>query len=250
MKLFFLNLSIVLIFTFSSKGESKVSFDANDLAFTVALDHSEWDQLLKKYVDTNGNVNYQAFKKDEKALDTYLKSLANHEPLSDSNSSEKLAYFINLYNAATVKLILDNYPLESIKDLKNPWDITWIKVGKKTYSLGDIEHKILRKMNEPRIHFAINCASYSCPKLLNEAFLASKLETQLQKVTSDFINDTKRNLISSEKIEISSLFKWFKSDFTTKTSLIKYIQNYSKISIKAGAKVNFMNYDWRLNETE
>lgn len=246
MKLFVLSSCMVLFFTFSSKGDCIASFDDNE----VALDHSEWNQLLKRYVDTNGNVNYQAFKKDEKVLDAYLKKLADDEPLNTSKPSEKLAYFINLYNAATVKLILENYPPKSIKDIQKPWDREWIKVGTKTYSLGQIEHNILRKMEEPRIHFAINCASYSCPKLLNEAFLPSKLETQLQKVTSDFINDTKRNIITSEKIEISSLFKWFKSDFTTNTSLIKYIQNYSNISINADAKISFMNYDWRLNETE
>jgi len=237
---------MVLFLTFSSKEDYTASFDGNE----VALDHSEWNQLLKKYVDTKGNVNYQAFKKDEKVLDAYLKNLADHKPLDTSKPSERLAYFINLYNAATVKLILENYPLKSIKDIQKPWDREWIKVGTKTYSLGQIEHDILRKMEEPRIHFAINCASYSCPKLLNEAFLSSKLEPQLHRVTSEFINDTKRNIITSKKIEISYLFKWFKSDFTTNTPLVKYIQNYSNISINADAKISFMNYDWRLNETE
>lgn len=238
---------MLLFFFFTWESESIPHSDS----FSGLADHSQWNQLLKKYVDNDGNVNYQAFKKDEKALDAYLTNLAQSEPNATSSTSEKkLAYFINLYNAATVKLILENYPIKSIKDIKKPWDKEWIKVGTKLYSLGDIEHKVLRKMNEPRIHFAINCASYSCPKLLNEAFVSSKLETQLQNATIDFINDPKRNVIASEKINISYIFKWFKGDFTENGSIVDYIQSYSKIKIRNEAKIDFIDYDWRLNETK
>mgnify|MGYP003635756080 CR=1 FL=1 len=246
MKLIIVHMWMLLFFPFQWQSEDVAQTEA----FSGVADHTQWHQLLKKYVDSKGNVHYQAFKKDEKALDAYLASLAQSEPNATSSASEKLAYFINLYNAATVKLILENYPVKSIKDIKKPWDKEWIKVGTKLYSLGDIEHKILRKMNEPRIHFAINCASYSCPKLLNEAFVSSKLETQLQNATIDFINDPKRNVITSEKINISYIFKWFRGDFTENGSILNYIQSYSKIKIKDEAKMDFIDYDWRLNETK
>ena len=147
-------------------------------------------------------------------------------------------------------LITDNYPLKSIKDLKNPWDKEWVKVGSQTYSLGDIEHKILRKMHDPRIHFAINCASYSCPKLVNVAYMPKTIESQLAKATSDFINDASKNNIKTNKLLLSNIFKWYKGDFTENGSLIDYIQQYTKVALKANSKINYLEYDWTLNETK
>jgi hypothetical protein len=218
------------------------------IIISIKPNHAEWNTLLKKYVDINGNVNYKAFQKDKSALDTYLNILAENSPSENWSKNEKLAYYINIYNAATVMLILDNYPVKSIKDIKNPWGVEWIKIGKEIYSLGDIEHKILRKMEEPRIHFAINCASYSCPKLLNKAYLPSTLEVQLEKMTYDFINDSTRNKISENTLQLSNIFKWYKGDFTKNNSLINYLQPYTKFTISAKAKINYLNYDWSLNE--
>lgn len=215
---------------------------------TPSPDHTTWNALLKKYVDTKGNVNYRNFKKDIKKLQGYLDYLAKNTPEAHSDKNEYLAYYINLYNAATVKLILDNYPVKSIKDINRPWDKKWVKVGSELLSLGHIEHKILRKMNEPRIHFAINCASFSCPKLLNEAFEASRLESQLQQATGDFINDSTRNIITKDRLELSTIFKWYKKDFTENSSLAEYINPYTSESIDKGAKIEFLKYNWNLNE--
>ncbi|MBU3028259.1 DUF547 domain-containing protein [Zobellia galactanivorans] len=212
------------------------------------LDHSAWNALLKKYVDLSGDVDYKNFKNEQQSLTAYLDHLANNAPSDNWTKEEGLAYYINLYNAATVQLILNHYPTKSIKDIKRPWSNDWVKIGEKTYSLGDIEHKILRKMDEPRIHFAINCASFSCPKLLNEAYTASQLERQLQKVSEDFVNDPTRNIISKEKLQLSNIFKWYKSDFTTHGNLIEYIRPYSKIDIDAKADIEYLTYDWSLNE--
>lgn len=211
-------------------------------------DHTAWNTLLQKHVDKKGNVNYSAFKKEESKLENYLNNLAENAPAKNWSKSETLAYYINLYNAGTVKLILNNYPTKSIKDIRKPWDIEWIKVAENTYSLGQIEHKILRKMGEPRIHFAINCASYSCPKLLNKAYTASNLNDELEKATVDFINDTTRNKISENELELSNIFKWYKSDFTENKTLIEYIQPYTKVKIDTKADVNYLVYDWSLNE--
>lgn len=228
--------------------------DTQDIANTLyenihTVNHESWDGLLKKYVDSDGNVNYAGILKESKTLDAYLQLLNENSPSDDWSKNEKLAFYINLYNAATVKLIIDNYPLKSIKDLSGPWDKKWIQIDGKKYSLGNIEHKILRKMNEPRIHFAINCASYSCPKLLNKAFLPETIEAQLEAVTIDFINDTSRNKISNKKIQLSNIFKWYKGDFTKNGSLIDYLNRYLNIKIDKKIKVSHLTYDWGLNES-
>ncbi len=212
--------------------------------------HDTWHTLLKKYVNDKGDVDYNAFQKDVVELDEYLNYLAENSPTKDWSKNEKLAYYINLYNAATVKLILNNYPTKSIKDLKNPWGKSWVKTGDGKLSLGDIEHKILRKMNEPRIHFAINCASYSCPKLLNQAFTAANMEKRLEQVTNEFINDPSRNQIAVEKVMLSNIFKWYKKDFTENGSLIDYIKPYTQIAISRNTTINYLKYDWSLNEAK
>jgi len=217
----------------------------------ITLDHSSWNTLLKKYVDTDGNVVYKSFKNDTDTLNQYLRYLAQNTPSNSAKKNERLAYYINLYNAATVKLILDNYPLTSIKDIKDPWGKKLVEIGGQQVSLGHIEHRILRKMSEPRIHFAINCASYSCPKLLGAAFTASKMEVQLQKATREFIQDTTRNQIASNNVQLSNIFKWYKKDFTDKdSSLIDYINSYTKTTIESNAKIKFLKYDWNLNEAK
>ena len=213
-----------------------------------SFDHSIWDQLLKNYVADNGKVNYKGFKQDAKLLNGYIDYLATKIPSENWIKQEKLAYFINVYNANTIKLIIDNYPTKSIKDIKNPWSKNRIKIGEEDFSLEDIEHKILRKMNEPRIHFAINCASASCPKLLNIAYKADNIETLLEKATKDFISDSDKNKISKENVQLSKIFDWYKKDFTKNGSLIDYINQYSKVKIDSDAKIFYLEYDWNLNE--
>jgi len=211
-------------------------------------DHKSWDRLLHSFVDDNGNVDYLGFKKESEALNRYLEQLGKNTVNENWSREKKLAYYINLYNAATVKLIMDNYPLASIRDINKPWDKAWIKYGGEFISLGEIEHQILRKMNEPRIHFAINCASYSCPKLLNEAYTEVKLDKQLDKASKDFVNDPSRNKISENKVALSKIFKWYKKDFENNGSLIVYLNQYLKSSINPDAKIEYLKYNWSLNE--
>ena len=217
---------------------------------TIELDHSVWQTLLEKYVNDVGDVNYKGFLAGLPALDDYINYLAENSPERDWPKNEKLAYYINLYNAATVKLILNNYPTKSIKDLKNPWGKSWIRTGDGLLSLGDIEHKILRKMNEPRIHFAINCASFSCPKLSNKAFTASQMEKQLTEATKSFIQDANKNIISKQRLQLSNIFKWYKKDFTENGSVINYIQPYTPIKLDNKADIDYLKYDWHLNEAK
>ena len=210
--------------------------------------HSQWNTLLSKYVSNTGNVDYQGFKSSQNQLKSYLEALANHVPDKSWSKSQSLAYWINAYNAFTVELIIKKYPIKSIKDIGSPWDKKFIKLGKHTLSLNDIEHKILRKKGEPRIHFAINCASVSCPNLLNEAFVSDRLEKQLTMTTKAFLADQSKNIITSDKIEISKIFDWFSDDFKSKGSIIDFINTYSEIKVNRKAKKKYMNYSWSLNE--
>jgi len=221
------------------------------------ISHSMYDALLKKYVFDTGKVNYKGFIKDKAQLEQYLQLLSNNPPQQNWSKDEQLAYWINAYNAFTIQLITQHYPLKSIKDISStktpsvntPWDIKFIHIGKEIYDLNNIEHDILReKFNEPRIHFAIVCASVSCPKLLNEAFTGTKINQQLDAQARSFINDPIRNKISANRIQTSEIFDWFKSDFTKNNSLINFLNKYSKVKINANASVSTLDYNWNLNE--
>ena len=212
------------------------------------LNHSLWHTILQNHVSSDGNVNYKALKSDPSKLDAYINQLSKNTPSESWSKEEKLAYWINAYNALTVDLILRNYPVKSIKDINNPWKQRLWKLGDRMYNLDEIEHDILRKMNEPRIHFAIVCASYSCPKLQNEAFAAEKLDLQLTKATKEFLADTNRNEISENSISISKIFDWFSKDFTKNGSLIDFLNLYTEVNISPNAKKRYKDYNWALND--
>ena len=213
--------------------------------------HFLFDELLKKYVSDNGNVDYEGFKNSREKLLGYISILQNTFPKLDKlkpSKEQKLAYWINAYNALTIDLILQNYPLKSIKDIDKPWDQRLWKFGNKWLNLNDIEHQILRKMDEPRIHFAIVCASFSCPKLQNTAFTVSDIETQLTTATKEFLDDSTKNYISQNNLRLSKIFKWFAKDFKTNGSLIDFLNKYTEIEISSKAKKSFKDYNWDLND--
>jgi len=224
---------------------------------SIPMNHDIWHELLQQHVSANGKVNYKGFQTDKARLDEYLTLLNTHHP-NDKNWSdnEQLAYWINAYNAYTVELVLKHYPIESIKKIKNGlpfinsvWDIEFIEIEGNTYNLNHIEHEILRKQfDEPRIHFAIVCASISCPNLLNEAFTANQIDKQLATQARSFINDTSKNELSPNHAKLSKIFSWFKGDFTKKTTLVEYLNQYTNTKISTDAKVNYLDYDWGLNE--
>lgn len=221
--------------------------------------HKLWDQLVKKHVKSDGMVDYQGFIADKDQLGKYLDLLSNNAPDRETWSrEEQLAYWINAYNAFTVKLIVDNYPVESIRDLgpklkipmiKDVWHYKFFKIGGEDSSLDEIEHGILRnEFDEPRIHFAINCASISCPPLHDEAYLPEKINEQLDFVARQFINDPSRNKIQQNRVEISSIFSWFKGDFTKNGSVIDFLNRYSKVKISPDASIKHLDYNWSLND--
>ena len=188
------------------------------------VDHAPWDQLLRKYVNDDGMVNYQSWKAnaaDVKTLDRYLESLSAGNTSAASSKQSKLAFWINAYNAVTIRGILTAYPTSSIRNHTaklfgyNIWHDLQLYVGGTPYSLDTIEHKILRKMSEPRIHFAIVCASIGCPRLLNEAYVPGRVDEQLELNTKDFFgrNRNFRFDASGNRFYLSSILDWFEEDF-------------------------------------
>ena len=218
-----------------------------------------WTSILKKYVNEEGWVNYKGIIKDKEQLQEYLDLLTNNPPQKNWSKDDKEAYWINAYNAFTVKLIIDHYPVKSIKDIgpkhqipfvNTPWEKKFFKIGQRRYKLDRIEHHILRKQfGDPRVHFAIVCASRSCAKLRNEAYEGSRLNEQLNEQAKDFLTDKRKNKISAEKAELSSYFDWYKKDFKKKSgSIIVYINQYSPIKMNKDVKITFLDYNWDLNE--
>ncbi len=255
MKKIILSISLIILVILSFFSCSVKDFSSN----SAPISHDIWDGLLKKHVTEEGWVNYKGFIEDKEAFYNYLNLLnGNHPNKSNWPKEERLAYWINAYNAYTVQLIVENYPTASIKDIKkgipfvnSVWDIKFIKIEERTYDLNQLEHGLLRKkFDEPRIHFAINCASYSCPVLRGEAYVASKIETQLAEQARLFLADERRNRITAEKAQLSKIFSWFGKDFTKKTSKIEYINQYSPVKINADAEISYLDYDWNLNEPQ
>ena len=225
------------------------------LLFISIQSYSQTDvfnALLKTYVDTEGNIDYKGLRKNSALLDIYLNHLENVIPGKNWSQNKAKAFWMNAYNAYTIKLVLDSYPLRKITDIKrkgkNAWKIPLAVVGKETYSLDYIEHKILRRWhNDPRVHVGINAASKSGPSFPNYAFTAKNLNSKLDLLMKNFINDTSKNKITITKIEVSKMFEWYKGDFTEKNSLIDYINKYSNIKVNDNAEITYLEYDWNLN---
>jgi hypothetical protein len=215
---------------------------------TPTQTHKPWTQLLTQHVSASGKVDYKGFIQSKEQLNQYLESLASQTPTQTWSRNEAMAYWINAYNAFTVKLIIDNWPVSSIRDIHNgdPWNVKWIELEGKKYSLNQIENDILRpRYGDARIHFAVNCAAKSCPPLLNRAFTSEQLNAQLDQQARSFINSTQYNSISPQSIQVSKIFDWYAADFG---NLIDYLNQYSNTTIRSGAKVSFLEYDWGLND--
>ena len=211
--------------------------------------HTLWNALLKEYVSSDGKVNYKSLKKEESRLDQYLADIKAQSPNSSQwSSKQKIAFWINAYNAFTVKKILEKYPVSSILNIDNGkvWDKKWIDIGNEKYSLNQIEHEILRPVyKDPRIHFALNCAARSCPPLWNEAWTAQNLESSLESRTKLFLNNAKFNRITKRGIQLSKIFEWYAEDFG---NIYDFLQKYSTSTVNNNVPISFMKYDWRLNK--
>ncbi|WP_299681323.1 DUF547 domain-containing protein [uncultured Tenacibaculum sp.] len=212
-----------------------------------------FDALLKTYVTSDGMLDYKGLRKNKAVLDIYLNQLESTIPTKKWSSKKAKAFWMNAYNAYTIKLIIDSYPLKKLTDIKikgrNAWKLPFAKVGKQTYSLDYIEHKILRRWHDDaRIHVGVNAGSVSGPKFPNYAFTAKNIDEKLESLMTDFINDSSKNKITLTEIKVSKIFEWYQEDFTSNTTLVDYINKYSKTKVNDNAKVSYLEYDWSLND--
>ena len=234
-----------------------ISFFGNNILAQKSFDHSytDYTEFLNKNV-TNGKVDYKGLKNNPKELDQIINqfSTVTLEQYNSWSESEKLAFLINLYNASTLNLVVQHYPLKSFKDIGEPWDIKFLEIHGDKISLNSLENDYIRKkFNEPRIHFALVCAANGCPVLISEAYISDRLESQLENSTRNFLLIKDKNSVDDNKkiIMISPLFDWFKEDFNRKLgSVIAFIAPYySKIpeDLK-NYQIKYTVYDWSLNE--
>lgn len=262
------------IHTLSPKLASALCFVvlcAFPIGLFATVDNTEFTALLKEHV-SNGKVNYKAIKQDAR-LQNYITQLSKTDPKTLSGSAE-LAFWLNVYNAFTLKVICDHYPLKSITDLNSPggagglilatigkttiWDKQLVEINGKKYSLNGVENDIIRPKGDARVHFAMVCAAKSCPPLRNEAFEANKLNEQLEDQGRDFIGQTKKNVFDFGKksCQISNIFNWFKGDFEKQgKSVLQYVSRFlpkeqgdQLLANAANFSISYTDYDWSLNE--
>jgi len=244
-------LGIFFVFSFCSNSE--------------AFDFSDWDALVKKYVTPKtlegvrlNAVNYASLKKDP-VFSGLITRLESYSPASLESRESTLSFWINVYNILAAKMITDHYPIESIKDVGSFFKPVWKRaagtVGGKERTLNDIEHEILRKMNEPRIHVAIVCASVSCPDLRREAYSAGKLNEQLDDQMEKFLRSREKGMKLDERknrVYLSAIFKWFAEDFESRGGVLKYIGQYvtaeeRKMLNNSKIKISYLYYNWKIN---
>ncbi len=248
--------------------ESKLwpRWQAHEPASTTIVDHSTWDALLKDYLLPAAGGKPTLFRyvalsvADKEALAGYVRMLESTR-VSSLNRREQAAYWINLYNALTVKLIAERYPVASIRDIRlgglfsgGPWDAALARVEGEDLSLNDIEHRILRPIwNDPRIHYAVNCASLGCPSLQSRAYSGATLESLLEKGAREYINSPRGVRLEGGRLTLSSIYSWFAEDFGDgREGLFAHLGRYADPALAAGLKSYagkiYYDYDWKLNE--
>jgi len=237
---------------------------------TVTIDHSAWDRLLKTYVkpgtDGLNRVDYAAFKRSGQVdLKQYIRQLEAVDPQT-LDRPEQFAFLANLYNAKTIDIVLDHYPVKSIKDISlgggllaaftgGPWKAKVVKLQGIDASLDDIEHGILRTVfKDPRVHYSVNCASVGCPNLQAEAFTGAKLTAQLNAGAQAYVNSARGVAIVGGKVVVSSIYSWFKGDFGgTDEGVLSHFRAYAAPALaeklKSVTAIADHGYDWTLNDT-
>ncbi|MEL6999612.1 MAG: DUF547 domain-containing protein [Pseudomonadota bacterium] len=244
-------------------------WQAHDAGSTKSIDHSAWSALLSTYLAPASSgvamfdyAGLQASNGDKQALQGYLDTLAT-VPVSTLNRDEQFAFWVNLYNALTVKVVLDHYPVASIRDIdispglfgSGPWGKKLITVEGEDLTLNDIEHRILRPIwNDPRVHYAVNCASIGCPNLKPDAWTAKALDADLDAAARAYVNDPRGVSIVDGKIVVSRIYDWFLEDFGgSEAGVLAHLRVYADALLKADLErigaLSSTDYDWSLNET-
>lgn len=252
---------------FAPKAKLWERWTAHDPTAPDQIDHSPWEEFLRAYVleheDGINRVAYGRVTDESKAeLSNYISALAS-TAIDRYNRAEQLAYWINLYNALTVKLVLDHHPAKSIRDIRvspgpfnfGPWGKKLISLGGEELSLNDVEHRILRPIwRDPRIHYAVNCASLGCPNLQRTAFTARNSDTLLDTGARHYVNHPRGVRIKEGKLIASSIYVWFKNDFVNADgSVLEHLRRYATPDLAArlagAGPIRDSEYDWALNDS-
>lgn len=235
----------------------------------VTVDHSAWDRLLKAYVkpqpDGLNRVDYAAFKREgHQALKSYIRTLEAVDPMR-LDRREQFALLANLYNARTVDIVLDHYPVKSIKDIAlggdllavfsgGPWKANVIEIAGVALSLDDIEHAILRPIfKDPRVHYALNCASVGCPNLRGEAFTGARLDAQLDAAARAYVNNRRGVDPELDGLVLSSIYDWYQADFGgSPQAVLRHVRRYADppllAALQGATTIDDYTYDWSLND--
>lgn len=254
------------LLSIGTKAQDLLEFwDASDSSNVETVDHSSWQHILDSHLKVHesgvNRFDYQALKdsdEDRKELGSYLIGLTQMDPRA-FNKNVQMAYWINLYNALTVHVVTNNYPVDSIKDIKSgiinfgPWDRELITMQDQPLTLNDIEHRILRPIwKDPRIHYAVNCASIGCPNLATKVYTAENLESQLEQGAKDYINHPRGVSIEDGSLTISSIFDWYEEDFGGNSEgVLEHIAKYAEPALQdqlQGIDGYDDYYDWNLNQ--
>jgi len=237
---------------------------AHDLDSSETIDHSAWNAWLGRFVvisaDGINRVAYaQVAADDRKALQAYIQSLAALN-ISAYNRAEQFAYWVNLYNALTIDVVLEHYPMQSIREIKSgffsfgPWDLELITIKGEALTLDDIEHRILRPIwQDARIHYAVNCASLGCPNLQRQAFTAANTESLLKTAAREFINHPRGAQVEDGRLVVSSIYDWFEDDFGgNDRGVIEHLKIYAETDLRSALSnvdsISDDRYDWQLND--
>ena len=255
---------IILINTIAANGTESQMNSSNIDSSTIRQNYNSFDTILQSFSTSDGKIDYTSIRNDPFNLNKFLNFIGTVSPRSHHDyfsEADAKAYWINVYNALAIKTIIDNPDVDSIREIAWGMGAFWrtkFVVGGEKLTLNNIEHKILRKQyKDPRIHFAINCASNSCPPIGNRIVTGENLSEQLDKKAFDFINNAANVRFDhrAKKVYLSRIFKWFKKDFTRNhTSLLEYILKYhsAKDLIEydeiSSYKIIYNQYDWSLND--
>lgn len=216
--------------------------------FSQKMDYKAYNSFLSKYVSFTGNVNYDGIYLNKPELDELVLNFEKNIPSTAASKPEKIAFWINSYNLHAIKLIVDNYPVASINDVIEPFKVNFVSYKGILLSLDYIENEILRKLDDPRVHFGINSASISSPILVNEAFEPETIDKQLNTAARFFINDATKNQIAVDKASVSKIFQWYKNDFTASKSIVEFINQYALVKLSETTVVTYSEFNFGLNK--
>lgn len=234
------------------------AFARRDAVSDITLDHSPWNDFLSRYLvsgeDGVNRVRYGAVAEaDRTAIEAYVAGLESVDPAA-LNRDEQLAFWINLYNAATVLLILEHYPVDSIRDIEDPWNRPTATVRGATLSLDDIEHGIIRPaFRDPRIHYAVNCAAIGCPNLAAKAYSGEDIDAQLDAAARAYVNHPRGVEVANGKVVASKIYGWYQDDFgDDEADALDHVRRYAdpplRAALEGARRIDKYRYDWALND--